>query len=353
MKRVVVAVCAVALLAGVRPGRRQATPRQDAEGRHGHGRRRPQRPRLQPPRLRRAPAGEGEARRHRSASPSRARPPTTSRTSPRSRDRATTSCSGSATPRSARWAQSPSASRTRTSRSSTSPTATWPASRRTCSGCSSARSRSGYLAGYLAGLEAKRLPGPRRRQLGRGREAAAGRPLHRRLPGGREEGEPERDGAERLLAGLQRPGEVQGDRAEPDRRRVASRSSRSPAVAASARSRRPAARRSWGIGVDADQSFLGPHILTSATKKVDRAVFLAITSVQQGRFHGGDADLRAEGGRRRPRQDQRQGARIRGRQGQADPGAADRREDRPTEDRPLGRGARCRRAARAAISSSP
>ena len=45
----------------------------------------------------------------------------------------------------------------------------------------------------------------------------------------------------------------------------------------------------WGIGVDADQSFLGPHILTSATKKVDRAVFLAVTSVQQGTFHGGNA----------------------------------------------------------------
>jgi basic membrane protein A and related proteins len=29
----------------------------------------------------------------------------------------------------------------------------------------------------------------------------------------------------------------------------------------------------WGIGVDADQSFLGPHILTSATKKVDVGVF--------------------------------------------------------------------------------
>src|SRR5207302_9155285 len=45
----------------------------------------------------------------------------------------------------------------------------------------------------------------------------------------------------------------------------------------------------WGIGVDADQSFLGPHILTSATKKVDRAVFLAIKSVKDGKFHGGDA----------------------------------------------------------------
>jgi basic membrane protein A and related proteins len=29
----------------------------------------------------------------------------------------------------------------------------------------------------------------------------------------------------------------------------------------------------WGIGVDADQSYLGPHILTSATKKVDVGVY--------------------------------------------------------------------------------
>ncbi len=32
-------------------------------------------------------------------------------------------------------------------------------------------------------------------------------------------------------------------------------------------------RRVWGIGVDADQSFLGPHILTSARKRVDQAVY--------------------------------------------------------------------------------
>ena len=32
-------------------------------------------------------------------------------------------------------------------------------------------------------------------------------------------------------------------------------------------------RERWGIGVDADQSFLGPHILTSAQKGVDAAVF--------------------------------------------------------------------------------
>jgi basic membrane protein A and related proteins len=43
----------------------------------------------------------------------------------------------------------------------------------------------------------------------------------------------------------------------------------------------------WGIGVDADQSFLGDHILTSAVKRVDVAVFKTIESVQNGSFTGG------------------------------------------------------------------
>jgi basic membrane protein A len=43
----------------------------------------------------------------------------------------------------------------------------------------------------------------------------------------------------------------------------------------------------WGIGVDADQSHLGPHILTSAQKGVDAAVFLTIQSVLDGEWEGG------------------------------------------------------------------
>jgi basic membrane protein A len=46
-------------------------------------------------------------------------------------------------------------------------------------------------------------------------------------------------------------------------------------------------RDRWGIGVDADQSFLGPHILTSAQKGVDSAVFLTIKSIQDGTWTGG------------------------------------------------------------------
>ena len=43
----------------------------------------------------------------------------------------------------------------------------------------------------------------------------------------------------------------------------------------------------WGIGVDADQGFLGPHILTSALKGVDTAVFLSINDAKSGNFKGG------------------------------------------------------------------
>jgi basic membrane protein A and related proteins len=42
-----------------------------------------------------------------------------------------------------------------------------------------------------------------------------------------------------------------------------------------------------GIGVDADQAYLGDHILTSAIKKVDVAVFDAVKRAQEGNFEGG------------------------------------------------------------------
>jgi basic membrane protein A and related proteins len=48
-------------------------------------------------------------------------------------------------------------------------------------------------------------------------------------------------------------------------------------------------RRIWGIGVDADQYFLGRHILTSATKRVDVAVYDMIRLFQRNPsgFRGG------------------------------------------------------------------
>jgi basic membrane protein A and related proteins len=46
-------------------------------------------------------------------------------------------------------------------------------------------------------------------------------------------------------------------------------------------------RSVWGIGVDTDQAFLGPHILTSAVKRVDQGVYLATKDVRDGTFKGG------------------------------------------------------------------
>ena len=42
-----------------------------------------------------------------------------------------------------------------------------------------------------------------------------------------------------------------------------------------------------GIGVDADQSYLGDQIMTSALKKVDEAAFTAAKEVQDGSFQAG------------------------------------------------------------------
>src|SRR4051794_6966486 len=46
-----------------------------------------------------------------------------------------------------------------------------------------------------------------------------------------------------------------------------------------------------GIGVDADQGYLGDHILTSAQKKVDVSVFETAKAAQDGSFKGGTDEL--------------------------------------------------------------
>ncbi len=52
-----------------------------------------------------------------------------------------------------------------------------------------------------------------------------------------------------------------------------------------------------GIGVDADQAYLGSHIMTSALKKIDEAVLQTVRSVQDGSFKAGDRvfDVKSEG----------------------------------------------------------
>jgi basic membrane protein A len=53
-----------------------------------------------------------------------------------------------------------------------------------------------------------------------------------------------------------------------------------------------------GIGVDADQGYLGDHIITSAMKRVDVAVYDTIKQAQDGSFKGGEDsifDLKSNG----------------------------------------------------------
>jgi basic membrane protein A len=46
-------------------------------------------------------------------------------------------------------------------------------------------------------------------------------------------------------------------------------------------------KKVWGIGVDADQRYLGPHMLTSALKRVDKAVIDITTLAKNGKLKSG------------------------------------------------------------------
>ena len=50
-------------------------------------------------------------------------------------------------------------------------------------------------------------------------------------------------------------------------------------------------RGRWGVGVDVDQSFLGSHILTSAVKRVDQGIFLAVRGAKTGKGYKRGGDL--------------------------------------------------------------
>jgi len=50
-------------------------------------------------------------------------------------------------------------------------------------------------------------------------------------------------------------------------------------------------RGRWGVGVDVDQSFLGTHILTSAVKRVDVGIYLAVKGAKTGKGYKGGGDL--------------------------------------------------------------
>jgi basic membrane protein A len=146
---------------------------------------------------------------------------------------------------------------------------------------------TGYLVGYLAGLEAKRRPGPDVI----GSVGGEKQPPVDRFIAGYQAGAKAADRGIRVLNGYS-----QDFTDQTKCKTVALNEIEQGAVAifqvagGCGLGALDAAKEKhvWGIGVDADQSFLGPHILTSAVKRVDTAVFLAIKSVVDGKFKGGN-----------------------------------------------------------------
>ena len=144
----------------------------------------------------------------------------------------------------------------------------------------------GYLAGYLAGLAEKRAPGDDVISAVGGMKE----PPVDRFIAGYQAGARKADPGITILNGYSQDWDDQAKCKELALDQIANGSHIVFQVAGgcglgaldAARE-----RKVWGIGVDADQSFLGKHMLTSAQKKVDSAVFKTIQSVLDGSFAGG------------------------------------------------------------------
>jgi basic membrane protein A len=146
---------------------------------------------------------------------------------------------------------------------------------------------TGYLVGYLAGLEAKRLPGPDVIGSVGGQKQP---PVDRFIAG-------YQAGAKAADPGIKTLNDYSQDFSDQAKcKQIALNQIEQGAVVifqvagGCGLGALDAAKEKhvWGIGVDADQSFLGPHILTSAVKRVDTAVFDAIKLAVDGKFKGGN-----------------------------------------------------------------
>jgi basic membrane protein A and related proteins len=144
----------------------------------------------------------------------------------------------------------------------------------------------GYLAGYLAALEAKRDGGKRISAVGGFKEP----PVDRFIAG-------YKAGAEQAVPGTTVTWSYSSDWDDQAKckelalNQIAAGSKVVFQVAGGCglgALNAAKERGVWGVGVDADQSFLGPHVLTSALKGVDEAVFRTIEAAQDGRFEGGN-----------------------------------------------------------------
>ncbi len=144
----------------------------------------------------------------------------------------------------------------------------------------------GYLAGYLAGLSEKRRPGPDVI----GSVGGFKEPPVDRFIAGYQAGAKKADPGIKVLNGYSSDWDDQAKCKELALNQIGQGAGVVFQVAGGCGlGALDAAREEkvWGIGVDADQSFLGPHVLTSAQKKVDAAVFATIKSIQDGTWQGG------------------------------------------------------------------
>ena len=84
----------------------------------------------------------------------------------------------------------------------------------------------------------------------------------------------------------------------------------------------------WGVGVDVDQAYLGPHMLTSALMKLDKGTFAVVQRFVRGKLAAApEHRLRPAQRRRRARADQPQGRALASPPGRGDPEGDHRRQD--------------------------
>ena len=144
----------------------------------------------------------------------------------------------------------------------------------------------GYLVGYLAGLEAKRAAGPDVI----GSVGGQKQPPVDRFIAGYQAGAKKADPRVKLLNDYSQDWVDQAKCKTLALNQIDEGSTIEFQVAGGCglgTLRAAGERHVWGIGVDADQSFIGPQVMTSAVKRVDEAVFRTIKAVDKRRFVGG------------------------------------------------------------------
>jgi basic membrane protein A len=151
----------------------------------------------------------------------------------------------------------------------------------------------GYLAGYLAGLVAKQGIGPAQPKLVISTVGGQKQPPVDRFIAGYQAGAKKAVPGIRLMNAYSQNWVDQAKCKELALNQIAAGSQVVFAVAGGCGLGVIDAAKEhkvWAVGVDADQSYLGPQVLTSATKGVDEAVYQTIADVKSGKFTGGNKD---------------------------------------------------------------